>query len=62
MTDYGKGGVLATAVALPATSAAGVYLLDATQPLLVAGFIGISFVSSVLITGYIIRYLANRNA
>jgi hypothetical protein len=63
MTEYGKGGVLGTAVALPATSAAGLYLLDATQPFLIAGFIGISFISSVLLAGYIIRFKANsRNA
>jgi hypothetical protein len=62
MTEYGKGGVIGTAVALPATSAAGLYLLDSTQPLLLAGFIGLSFISSVLVTGYIIRYMANRNA
>lgn len=60
MTDYGRGGVLGAATILPATSAAGVYLLDKSQTWIIAGFIAVSFASLTLLAGYLCRFIFNR--
>lgn len=61
MTDYGKGQVLgAVAVALPATSAAGAFLLDLSNPVVLTAFVILNVLWLVLLAGYISRFLVNR--
>ncbi len=59
MTDYGKGQVLGAAV-LPATSAAGAFFADLSNPIVLAGFIVLNVVWLVILAGQISRYLVNR--
>ncbi len=59
MTDYGKGQVLGAAV-LPATSAAGAFFADFSNPIVLAGFIVLNVVWLVILAGQISRYLVNR--
>ena len=58
MVNYGT--ILGAATALPATTAAGMYLLNINQPWVIAGFIGISFVSAALLAAYMVRYFSNK--
>lgn len=60
MTDYGKGGVLSAATALPATSAAVYVLAEKVNPAIIYGLIAVSVVSLVYLVGSVSRYLANR--
>ena len=60
MTEYGKGGVLSLATALPVTSAAGFMLADKVHPAIAAGFVLINSILFFMLLGHISRYLKNR--
>jgi hypothetical protein len=60
MTDYGRGGVLAAATSLPATSAAGLILANHAHPAIVAGLFAVSVTSLAVVITYLVRYLVNR--
>jgi hypothetical protein len=62
MTEYGKGGIIGVATALPATSAAGFMLADKVHPLIAAGFLVVNAVMFIMLVAHISRYLQNRNA
>jgi hypothetical protein len=59
MTDYGKGQVLGASV-LPATSAAGAFFADLSNPVVLTGFIVLNVLWLVLLAGQISRFLSNR--
>lgn len=59
MTDYGKGKVLGAAV-LPATSAAGAFMLDLSNPIVLTAFIILNVLWLILLAGQISRFLLNR--
>ncbi len=61
MTEYGKGGVLGLATALPATSAAGFILADKVHPVIAASFVVINAILFLMLLGHISRYLKNRS-
>ncbi len=61
MTEYGKGGILGLATALPATSGAGLFLADKVHPVIAAGFVVVNSVLFVLLLGHISRYLKNKS-
>jgi hypothetical protein len=58
--DYGKGAVLGAATTLPATSAAGYFLLNGSHPVIVIGMIAVGAISLVTTTAYMTRFLVNR--
>lgn len=60
MNGYGSGDVLGAAIYLPATSAAGIVISQASHPVILIGFIVITVISLILGIAYIYRYLANR--
>ncbi|HVZ58817.1 MAG TPA: hypothetical protein VG935_03645 [Patescibacteria group bacterium] len=59
MTDYGKGAILGAANILPATTGAGLLLLNNTSPVIVAGLFLVSLVSLVVLVGTISRFIIN---
>lgn len=61
-TDYGKGQVLGAATMLPATSAAGVFLLNGAHPAVVIGFMVVGAIALISTSAYMVRFMANRNA
>ena len=59
MNNYGKALGDDVAKVLPATGA-GLLLIDASNPILLAGFVAVSIISFVAATAYLSRYLINR--
>lgn len=60
MTDYGRGGVLGAATALPATSAMSLVLANNAHPAIVAGLLVINTAGLLVLVGLISRFLINR--
>jgi hypothetical protein len=59
MTDHGRGGILAAATSLPATSA-GLILTNHVHPAVVAALFAISIISFAVSVTYVVRYMRNR--
>jgi hypothetical protein len=61
LSNYGTPAILGAQV-LPATTTAGILLLDSTSPWIVAGFITVGYLSLVFSFAYVSRFLINRKA
>jgi hypothetical protein len=59
MTDYGRGGVLGAATALPATSTLGLVMANHANPMIVAGVFAVSVLSFSIACTYMIRFALN---
>jgi len=60
MFDYGRSSVLGAATVLPATSAAGIYLMNISNPYVIASLVALNVVALIITGGMVTRYLINR--
>jgi hypothetical protein len=59
MSNSTNSQVLGAATALPATSGAGILLLNHANPVIVAGLFVVSIVSFIILIGNISRFIIN---